>query len=99
LLKKRPRIIDVDGDKFTVRALTVAETIKMDGLKDGVEAMNFILSRGAVDETGESIFVDESDVTIADVPADLAVRLTKEIVSLSKTGKFAALEKNLDATP
>ena len=102
LLKRRPKELDIDGEKFYLRALTIAEGIKAGTLdkdkENHREFVGFVLSCGLTDDSGEVVFTGPDDPGIENIPMDLVTRLLAEITSLSQVGKFKATEKNLDAT-
>ena len=102
LLKRKPKELDIDGEKVFVRSLTVAEFLHVEPwAKDPTKNREFVaylIARAVTDETGMPIFADENDAEIDNLPLDLVKRLTEEITELSKTGKFKSVEKNLEAT-
>lgn len=102
LLKKRPCKVEVNGEEFTVRALTIAETIQVTALSEAgkhQESMNFILGSAMLEDDGKQMFANPEDPAINDVPMDLIPGLCDKIGNLAKSKSVAALEKNSDATP
>ena len=102
LLKKRPRFIEVDGDKIPVRSLTIAEGDKVEALQtagDNDALANFILSRVMIEDDGSQMFSDENDPAIQDVPVELVVPILDKVRSFSKPKSIDAIEKNSEATP
>lgn len=103
LLKRRPKPLEIDGETYYVRPLTVREFQEAAVIiKDAARYMEyatFTVAKALTDENGAAVFADDKDPALADLPLDLTYRLAEEVASLSNTGKFQAIVKNSDATP
>ncbi len=102
LLKKRPREIEIDGEKISVRSLTIAEGEKIEKLRaagDNDGYANYIVSRVMLEDDGSQMFKDENDPQIQDVPLEMVPLILNRVLSLTKTKSVDALAKNSEATP
>ncbi len=100
LLKKRPRVVEIDGEKFHVRSLSISEGIRVEALhKDPGAALNMILASALLEDDGSQMFTDGDDPAIGEIPFELVPLITEAIQKLSKLKSVTALEKNSEATP
>lgn len=98
LKKRRPKQVKVDGESFTVRSLTIGETLLIQEMAQDASRQAkvpaFIASRCILDDDGSPLFSDESDADIGEIPTDTLNELANEIGRLSNAGSFVKIEKN-----
>lgn len=97
LFKRRPRAIEIEGDTFYVRSMTLAEAIEVDRLKeagDSIKAAQYSVARCVVSESGEPVLSEED---VPQVPMDILHRLGALIAEVSSTASRGDIRKNSDA--
>lgn len=103
LLKKRPREVDIDGDKFFVRSLTLAESIKVDELSAAAngdpgktaDALSYMLCHCVVDANGNPV-IDENEAK--EIQIDVASRLAEEVRKATRPPSLENQIKNSEPT-
>src|SRR5688572_23159002 len=96
LLKRRPREVDLDGEKVHVRSLTMREAMEFDAITeagDSVKAARFAISRCVVDAAGELLCEPDAD-QVNDIPLDTMYRLSEAIKDVSRAATPKAIAKN-----
>lgn len=104
LLKRKSRKIEIDGDEFFVRSMTLREVLwlqeqKIAGKEEDFETVAFIVANCLTDEQGAPLFAGKDDDAIRDIPTDRLQEITQKVGKLSRSGSQAAALKNSEATP
>lgn len=97
LFKRRPRKISIDGEEYTVRALTIGEirqVQKLGGDEKAIDVAPFIVSCAMLNGDGKPLFEGPSDPRIDDIPTDTLAEISSAIGKLSSAGNAASIEKN-----
>ena len=100
LLKKRPRAVDIEGEPVFVRAMTMAEILKVEALSAGnddakkYEALTYIVAACVVEVDGSAVFSGADDAAIQDLPIDVLKRLVDEVNKASGVPSLGKIEGN-----
>lgn len=90
--------MDIDGDLFYVRSMTLSEGKKADAFSKNpdtiLDGAAYVLSQCVVEPDGTKVFESESDPAIQDVPLDVQVRLTEEIRLATRAPSPESAKKN-----
>lgn len=95
LMKRRPRPVDIDGDQFFVRSMTLAEAIEVDRLTEAKssDVAKYIVRRCVVEADGTRVFADD-DEGVLDVPLETIASLSEAVRKVSSPGNVKATAKN-----
>lgn len=107
LRKRKPRKVEIDGDVFFVRSMTIAEVEHVDVLaanpQRNAEIIGYSLTRCVVEESGENVFDVETTATdgsvqfdpvIKEIPIDVAMKLSQEIRNATQPASIDTAKKN-----
>ena len=98
LLKRRPRTIEIDGDKITVRSLTVGETIRVQSMLGDVSqeaaVAAFIAAKCVLNDDGTQLFSGDDDPAIQEIPTDTLTLIADAAMKMSRYGDVEKAKKN-----
>lgn len=103
LRKRKPRKVEIDGDEFWVRSMTLREVEQVDKLSKSpnpYDALTYAVAACLVNgsDDDEPAFTGPDDPDLRDVPTDKLRQLADEIGKASTTGSLEKQTKNSDAT-
>jgi len=101
LFKRTPKAVDLDGDTFYVRSLTLREATRVDEMNDAKQTMDvarYAVAHCLTDDAGQPLFAD-GDTDMDDMPLDRLVLLFEAIKEQSSPPSRKAIRKNSEAAP
>lgn len=95
LLKRRPREVDIDGDKIFVRSMTLAEAIEVDRMSESKSGSvpQYIVQRCVVEPNGERVFPDGDDAVL-EMPIETISLISDAVKKISSPGSVKPTAKN-----
>lgn len=98
LRKRRPKAIEIDGEKFTVRALTVGEIFELEAMQADPQRTGkipgFVAAACLLEDDGTPLFSGPDDPGINDIPVDTLSEISDAVSRLSRTPSLAKTQKN-----
>lgn len=97
VLSRKPQPVEIDGDTFHVRSLTLREAHECEAMSEIDQAL-YGVRKGLVDESGNRVFAEDDDA-VNDIPLSKLVQLYGAVNEATKPPSRKAILKNSEDAP